>query len=118
MIGILGIPRESEVAYKLHPGYWGKGYMSEALAMFIKLYWTLEGWPLHFTNKYMLIKRTDGNLGPRLLAHADPENNASNRVLEKAGFQKGEVKKGFYERAILVGVKSDLQSYYLERPKN
>ena len=43
MIGVVGTPRESEVAYKLHPDYWGKGYMSEALAMFIKLFWQLEG---------------------------------------------------------------------------
>jgi ribosomal-protein-alanine N-acetyltransferase len=45
MIGILGTPREFEVAYKLHPDYWGKGYMSEALAMFIKIFWQLEGLP-------------------------------------------------------------------------
>jgi RimJ/RimL family protein N-acetyltransferase len=43
MIGVLGTPRESEVAYKLHPCYWAKGYMSEALAMFIKLYWQSDG---------------------------------------------------------------------------
>lgn len=43
MIGVVGTPRESEVAYKLHPDYWGKGYMSEALAMFIKLFWQSEG---------------------------------------------------------------------------
>jgi ribosomal-protein-alanine N-acetyltransferase len=34
----------------------------------------------------------------RLLAAADPENVASMRVLEKAGFEKGEYKVGFYER--------------------
>jgi ribosomal-protein-alanine N-acetyltransferase len=51
-----------------------------------------------------------------LLAYADPENNASNRVLEKAGFQKGDVRKGFYERAMHSGAKkSDLQSYYMDR---
>lgn len=43
MIGVVGTPRESEVAYKLHPDYWGKGYMPEALCMFIKLYWQFEG---------------------------------------------------------------------------
>jgi ribosomal-protein-alanine N-acetyltransferase len=54
-----------------------------------------------------------------LLAYADPENVASNRVLEKAGFQKGEVRKAFYERAVFKGArKSDLQGYYLERPED
>lgn len=66
----------------------------------------------------MLIRGLEKSINARLLAHADPENDASNRVLEKAGFQKGDVRKGFYERAILNGVKSDLQSYYLGRPKN
>jgi RimJ/RimL family protein N-acetyltransferase len=63
--------------------------------------------------------RIGGKPNTRLLAHADPENVASNRVLEKAGFQKGEVKKGYYERSVFKGIrKSDLQSYYLERPKD
>jgi RimJ/RimL family protein N-acetyltransferase len=44
MIGVVGTPRESEVAYKLHPDYWGKGYMPEALSLFITLHWKFEGW--------------------------------------------------------------------------
>jgi len=43
MIGVVGTPRESEIAYKVHPDYWGKGYMSEALEMFLDLFWKLEG---------------------------------------------------------------------------
>jgi len=39
MIGVLGSPREAELAYKLHPDFWGKGYMSEALKAFIEIYW-------------------------------------------------------------------------------
>lgn len=54
----------------------------------------------------------------RLLAGADPENKASQRVLEKAGFKKGEFKRGFYERATLGGRKGDMQFYYLERPRS
>jgi RimJ/RimL family protein N-acetyltransferase len=54
----------------------------------------------------------------KLLAGADPANWGSLRVLEKAGFQKGEYKKGVYERAVLGGEKSDLQYFYLERPRN
>jgi hypothetical protein len=52
----------------------------------------------------------------RLLAAADLENKASLRVLEKAGFQKGEYRKDFYERGVLGGKKSDLQCVYLLRP--
>ena len=39
MIGVIGTPRESELAYKLHPDFWGKGYMSEALKAFVDLFW-------------------------------------------------------------------------------
>ena len=51
-----------------------------------------------------------------LLAAADPENRASLRVLEKAGFVKGNYRKEFYERGILGGRKSDLQCFYFPRP--
>jgi hypothetical protein len=38
-------------------------------------------------------------------------------LMEKAGFKKSEVKKGFYEWAINRGlVRSELQYWYLERP--
>jgi hypothetical protein len=38
-------------------------------------------------------------------------------VLEKAGFQKRQLLKGYYERAALQGAKkSDLQHFVLERP--
>jgi hypothetical protein len=53
----------------------------------------------------------------RLLAAADPENKASVKVLEKAGFVKAEYRKEFYERASQGGRKSDLQCFYLERPR-
>ena len=44
MIGIVGLPRIearwAELGYGLHIDYWGKGYASEALKLFIDLYWT------------------------------------------------------------------------------
>lgn len=52
----------------------------------------------------------------KLLAAADPENGASLRVLEKAGFVKAEYRKDYYERGALCGRKSDLQCFYLPRP--
>jgi ribosomal-protein-alanine N-acetyltransferase len=43
MIGIVGTPRKGELAYKMHPDYWGKGYMSETLTTFLKMFWESEG---------------------------------------------------------------------------
>ncbi|KAJ5053994.1 uncharacterized protein L3040_000282 [Drepanopeziza brunnea f. sp. 'multigermtubi'] len=42
-IGNIEMPREAEVGYRIHPDYWRRGYMSEALAMFIAFWWAEEG---------------------------------------------------------------------------
>ncbi len=42
MIGIIGIVREQEIGYRIHPDFWGKGFMSEALKMFIEMFWEME----------------------------------------------------------------------------
>lgn len=52
----------------------------------------------------------------RLLAFVDPENIPSIKTLERAGFQRGEYRKEFYERGCQPGVKRDLQGFFLERP--
>jgi len=43
MIGIVGAPRSvpegAEIGYGLHPDYWGKRCMTEALEMFLGIYW-------------------------------------------------------------------------------
>ncbi len=43
LIGIMGIVREQEIGYKLHPDYWRKGYGSEALGMFVQLFFSAAG---------------------------------------------------------------------------
>ena len=66
-----------------------------------------------------LSQKAGANPDIQLLAHADPENALSMRVLEKAGFQRGAVLRDFYERASLKGArKSDLQCFYLGPPKD
>ena len=42
MIGIIGVVREQEIGYRLHPDFWGKGYMTEALAMVTEMWWGME----------------------------------------------------------------------------
>lgn len=49
-IGLVGSVRQSpppesypELGYRLHPDYFGKGYATEAVGAFVKLYWTLPG---------------------------------------------------------------------------
>ncbi|KAF8864515.1 acyl-CoA N-acyltransferase [Acephala macrosclerotiorum] len=101
MIGIIGIVREQEIGYKLHPDYWGKGYMTEALRTMLDMFWAAEA-----NKKYN-----------ELWAKADPENKASVNVLTKAGFKKSILEKNCYARAYLGGkVMSDLQGFNLFRP--
>lgn len=45
MIGVIGIVREQEIGYRIHPDFWGKGFMSEALNMFIEMFWGMESMP-------------------------------------------------------------------------
>ncbi|HNU87182.1 MAG TPA: GNAT family protein [Ferruginibacter sp.] len=59
----------AEVGYVLHPGYWNRGIMHEAL-MAVSRY-GFEGIKLH-----------------SIEAHINPENVASGKVLEKAGFTR------------------------------
>ena len=35
-----GMEDATEVGYGLHSEYWGRGYASEALGMFVEVYWT------------------------------------------------------------------------------
>jgi len=102
MIGIIGTPREAEIGYKLSADYWGRGYMSEALALFVEMWWSHE----------------ENKIYTHLKALADRENVGSQRVLEKCGFKKGPLMKNLYCLFVNAesGMRSDLQMFYLERP--
>jgi RimJ/RimL family protein N-acetyltransferase len=42
MIGVIGVVREQDIGYRIHPEFWGKGYISEALRIFIDMWWGME----------------------------------------------------------------------------
>ncbi|KAI9642059.1 hypothetical protein NHQ30_009930 [Ciborinia camelliae] len=73
--------RGAEVGYSLHPDYYGKGYATEALKLFLGLYWSKE-------------REGDWNT---LVAVINLENTSSQRVVEKVGFQKGDLQEEEYE---------------------
>lgn len=43
MIGVMGVPRDipagAELAYTYHVDFWGKGYGTESLRLFLGIYW-------------------------------------------------------------------------------
>jgi [ribosomal protein S5]-alanine N-acetyltransferase len=68
--------RKAEVGYELHPDFWGKGITTEAVSEIISYAFT----------KLNLF---------RIGAVTFPENHSSSKVLEKLGFQKEGVLRGY-----------------------
>jgi predicted acetyltransferase len=60
---------ESLLSYKLHPTYWGRGYMSEALRQFLRAYFD------KFSSENCVV------------AFVNADNKASAKVLEKCRFR-------------------------------
>jgi RimJ/RimL family protein N-acetyltransferase len=109
MIGTVGAVRlpqafedAVEIAYGIYSDFWGNGYASEALGMFVELYWAAgrKILALYWYTNIMLIVLTGAGVDvkERLVAKIDPENKASGRVVQKAGFEKGEIVDGGYVR--------------------
>lgn len=101
VIGMIGAVRAPEVGYMLNTGYWGKGYATEALEGFMRLFFD------HFS----------GGEKQRFEfaeAHTDPELVASQHVLEKAGFKLHEFREKDFENPVL-GMRDTLV-YRLYRP--
>jgi RimJ/RimL family protein N-acetyltransferase len=69
VLGSLGVVRDGEVGYQLHPAVWGKGIAPEVLSEFILAYFDAFG---------------DAE---KLFAYTDSLNVRSTRVLEKSGFK-------------------------------
>lgn len=72
--------RRAEIGYSMLPGYWGQGFMHEALAVLIGY----------------AFDQLDLN---RIEADIDPRNEASARVLERHGFER----EGFLRERWIVG---------------
>ncbi|KAM0164743.1 hypothetical protein ACHAPG_000516 [Botrytis cinerea] len=86
LIGAIGVIRfeaghGAEVGYGLHPGHQGKGFATEAMKLFLGLYWSKE-------------REGDWNT---LVAVIDPENVASQRVVEKVDFREGDLQDEEHE---------------------
>lgn len=85
MIGTIGLNawspkhKRAEIGYEIHPNYWRKGYMSEALSK--------------------VLSHASETLGlTRIGAVVFTENTASNNLLTKMGFQKeGILKRYMYQ---------------------
>ncbi|KAI9642060.1 hypothetical protein NHQ30_009931 [Ciborinia camelliae] len=136
MIGIIGISHTpANVGYKIHPDYWGKGYMTEALKLFVEMFWTLEGlsfllsrcWNENDTMRAFsggkearANIRTEKKSFPQVVAAYNPGNYASARVLEKVGFKNGELKREEIELWFNRGQnrRSDIQIMYIDRPQS
>ena len=105
VIGRVGGTKLPEIGYGFNEAYWGKGYASEALEGFLKMYW--ERFPQGFPG----MEGRDRHL---LKATTNPRNKASRRVLAKAGFREvGEIESNDY----MFTRKISLDGWVIERPE-
>lgn len=104
MIGFVGTNRYKEqgmeVGYVINRRYWGKGFATEGLRLFLDMYWELP------QRKYIR----------RLVGKTSPGNFASQNILIKCGARRGETLKDVLELWVDGGRKSDLVCWYLDRP--
>ncbi|MCJ1244976.1 hypothetical protein MMC30_002177 [Trapelia coarctata] len=101
LIGVVGVIRTSphELGYMLRHEYWNQGFASEAVTMFLALYWAMES-------------RKDVQA---LIAKVDSENVTSARIVRKMGFEVLEVR----EREVELPGRGwrDMILWRLERPE-
>ncbi|PVH80165.1 hypothetical protein DL98DRAFT_491923 [Cadophora sp. DSE1049] len=104
MIGFVGTNRYKEqgmeVGYVINRRYWGMGFATEGLRLFLDMYWNLP------QRKYI----------HRLVGKTSPGNVASQNILVKCGARKGERLKDVLELWVDGGRKSDLICWFLDRP--
>lgn len=108
LIGLLGTVGDGmELVYMLHCDFWEKGFMTEALTVFVGkegIFWGLESKSFYF---YLLIRKArvseywgtaftdllykDRSLVKSLVARIDTENVGSMKTIAKVGARKGEL---------------------------
>lgn len=86
--------RRAEIGYEIHPNYWGKGYAFEAASKVIS--YGFDSLDLTRIGAVVFI-----------------ENNVSNRILEKMGFQKEGTLRGYMYQN---GQAQDTYVYSLLKP--
>ena len=84
VIGLLGSPSYPEIGYIFSPAYAGQGYATEALLAFTPALFAV-----------MPVEQTFAE------AHVDTENVASLKLLERCGWQRGEVEERAYTSPLL-----------------
>lgn len=120
VIGVLGCHVWPEIGYTFHPAHHGHGYASEALRAYLQQLWrvmppaTRPAQHYVTDGKDMLTSDTCEDGYDYVLGLCDVENVASQRVLERIGFVKGEIIKNEYESRFL-GIR-DSMPMLLARP--
>ncbi len=75
-MGVNALVPSASIGYGIHPSFWGKGYMSEAVAGVIDAWWKLERRDVQASGEK-----------EQLYAACNMENIGSLRVLQKNGFR-------------------------------
>ena len=105
VIGVLGSTAVPNIGYIFHPGYYGKGYATEALKAYMESYWDRVP-PL-----------SSGKAGSYDYASArtDVENLPSRRLLERCGFKFHRINEKCIDAPMMGGLRDDAL-YVIPRP--
>ncbi|KAL1310768.1 hypothetical protein AAFC00_001017 [Neodothiora populina] len=114
VIGLMGCAHElGTLGYKFNSDYGKQGYATEALLAFLPKLFEIMPSSLSMSESAEDIVNGQPPMD-YIQAHVDVENQPSMKLLERAGFSRGEVTKGAYTSGTL-GLR-DAVTYRLPRP--